>query len=109
MPPKWKAKNKLMEVSDEDDCDDYDEHGQIIVKPGPSQKRPLVDSDSDSDAYSSESDLNTNESVVQRVKRTRTRSNSVKSTVKTHEAKPKINTKQGVKRCVKNQKEKIKT
>ena len=76
-----------MEVSDEDDCDDFDENGQIIVKPGPSKKRPLVDIDSD--AYISDSESNTKESTIERVKHTRTRSNSVKSIVKTPQAKPK--------------------
>ena len=80
-----------MEVSDEDDCDDFDDFGQIIVKAGPSKKRPLVDSDSD--AYISDSESNTKESTIERVKRTRTRSNSVKSIVKTPPAKPNINSK----------------
>ena len=91
-----------MEVSHEDDIDDF---GQIIVKPGPS-KRPLDNDASISD--SDTSDLNTKESTIARVKHTRTRSNSVKSIVKTPQAKSKINTKQCVKRIVKNQKKNVK-
>ena len=103
MPPKRKAKQKVMEVSDEDDFDDFE---QMIVKAGPSKKRPLVDSDSDT--YISDSESNTKESTIERVKCTRTRSNSVKSVVKTPPAKPNINSKQCVKRTVKNQKKNVK-
>ena len=98
MPPKRKAKQKVMEVSDEDDIDDF---GQIIVKAGLSKTIPLV-VDSDASISDSDSDSNTKESTIARVKRTRTQSNSVK----TPQAKPKINSKQCVKRTVKNQKKK---